>query len=270
MKLQGKVALITGASKGIGADIAREAAKEGARVIVNYHTDKKGAEQVCAEIARLGHGAIVFEADVSEKDQVEAMVEEGTRTFGTIDVLINNSGIALWKPFLDLDEENWDRTLGVNLKSVFLCSQAVARRLVACKTAGSIVNISSAGGHAALDCLVPYCASKGGMTLATKAMAVELAPYRIRVNAIAPGTIDVQRNRSTEPGFPDRWVPYIPFGRVGSPEEVAKPVVFFASDEAQYVTGQILWVDGGLTSYVPMPRSDFARTGERSTPLDTM
>jgi 3-oxoacyl-[acyl-carrier protein] reductase len=187
------------------------------------------------------------------------MVERGTRELGLIDLLVNNSGIALWKPFLELDEATWDRTIDTNLKSVFLCVQAVARALVAARHKGSIVNISSIAARGALDCLVHYCASKGGMTLATQAMAAELAPYGIRVNAVAPGTIDIKRNRDTDPGYPGNWEKYIPSGRVGGPEEIARPVVFLCSEEASYVTGQILWADGGLTSYVPMPRADFAR-----------
>ena len=202
----------------------------------------------------------MFQADAGVKADVDAMVAAGVKALGTIDVLVNNAGIALWKPFLELDEANWDRTLQTNLKSVFLCSQAVARHLVQRGSPGSIVNISSIAGAGALDCLVPYCASKGGMLLTTKAMATELGPYRIRVNSVAPGTIDIQRNRDTDPKYPDDWLPFIPMGRVGVPSDVAKPVIFLASDEAAYVTGQTFWVDGGETSYVPMPRADFART----------
>jgi 3-oxoacyl-[acyl-carrier protein] reductase len=259
MKLEKHVLLVTGASKGIGAAIAVEAAREGADVIVNYHSDEAGARRTVAQVCALGRRAIAIEADVSCKRDVDAMVERGTRELGLIDLLVNNSGIALWKPFLELDEATWDRTIDTNLKSVFLCSQAVARALVAARQKGSIVNISSIAARGALDCLVPYCASKGGMTLATQAMAAELAPYGIRVNAVAPGTIDIKRNRDTDPGYPGNWEKYIPSGRVGGPEEIARPVVFLCSEEASYVTGQILWADGGLTSYVPMPRADFAR-----------
>ncbi len=258
-RLEGKVVLVTGASKGIGADIAREAALQGAGVVINYNTDSAGAERVRSDIVGAGGRAIIFRADVSHRDQVEAMVDAGTEAFGRIDVLVNNAGIAIWKPFMEIDEESWDRTIDVNLKAVFLCSQAVCRRLIARKLPGSIVNISSIAAHGALDCLVPYCASKGGMTLITRAMAVELAPHGIRVNAVAPGTIDIERNRATDPRYPDDWVPYIPLGRVGSTREIARPVLFLASDEASYVTGQVIWVDGGETSYVPMPRADFAR-----------
>lgn len=259
MKLRDKIVLVTGASKGIGAGIALEAAKEGGDLIINYCEDQAGAAKTLAEVRNLGRRGMIYQADVSQKKQVDEMVAAAVGQMGGVDILINNAGIALWKPFLQLDEANWDRTLEVNLKSVFLCSQAVARHLVARKAQGSIVSISSIAAHGALDCLVPYCASKGGMTLATKAMATELAPYGIRVNAVAAGTIDIKRNRDTDPDYPGSWLPFIPMGRAGQVEEVAKPVVFLASDEAAYITGQTFWVDGGETSYVPMPRADFAR-----------
>jgi NAD(P)-dependent dehydrogenase (short-subunit alcohol dehydrogenase family) len=259
MKLKDRVVLVTGASLGLGAEIAIEAAREGADVIINYHSHRAAAEEVLLEVQRQGRRGIVFQANVGVKAEVEALVAAGLEAFGKIDVLVNNAGIALWKPFLELDEANWDRTLQTNLKSVFLCSQAVARHLVARKSPGSIVNISSIAAAGALDCLVPYCASKGGMLLITKAMATELAPYNIRVNSLAPGTIDITRNRNTDPNYPGDWLPFIPMGRVGVPADVAKPVIFLASDEAAYVTGQTFWADGGETSYVPMPRADFAR-----------
>jgi len=248
MKLKDRVVLVTGASIGLGAEIALEAAREGADVVVNYHSHRVDAEQVLREVQSLGRRGIVFQANVGIKAEVDALVAAGIEALGRIDVLVNNAGIALW-----------DRTLQTNLKSVFLCSQAVARHLVARKCRGSIVNISSIAAAGALDCLVPYCASKGGMLLITKAMATELAPYNIRVNSVAPGTIDIARNRQTDPNYPGDWLPFIPMGRVGLPSDVAKPVIFLASDEAAYVTGQTFWADGGETSYVPMPRADFAR-----------
>jgi len=259
MKLKDRVALVTGSSKGIGAAIAIEAAREGANFIINYCSDKAGARRVSREIESLGGAGLVVHGDVSLPKDVDSMVSAGIERFGKIDVLVNNAGISIWKPFLELSEDNWDRTLDVNLKSVFLCSQAVARHLVEQKIPGSIVNISSIAAYGALDCLVPYCASKGGMTLATKAMATELGPYGIRVNAVAAGTIDIKRNRNTDPEYPDDWIPFIPMGRVGTVEDIAKPVIFLASDNADYITGQTFWIDGGLTSYVPMPRADFAR-----------
>jgi len=260
MKLKHRITLVTGASKGLGGEIAIEAAREGSNVIVNYNLDKAGAERIKWEIEKLGQRALIAQADVSKKAEVDDMVAAGIRYFGKIDVLINNAGIAIWKPFLELSEENWDHTLDTNLKSVFLCSQAVAKNLVERNLPGSIINISSIAAHGAMDCLVPYCASKGGMTLITKAMATELGPYKIRVNALAPGSIDIERNRKTDPNYPEDWHPFIPLGRVGHVRDVAKPVIFLASNDAAYITGQTFWADGGETSYVPMPRSDFART----------
>lgn len=232
MKLNSRVMLVTGSSKGIGAAIAIEAARAGANVIVNYHADEEGARQTLQSIEESGTRGLMIKADVSRKEDVDRMIEEGIRKLGKIDLLVNNCGIALWKPFLESDEENWDRTLDINLKSVYLCSQAVAKSLVAAQIPGCIINISSIAAYGSLDCLVSYCAAKGGMTLATKAIAKELAPYGIRVNAIAPGTIDVERNRATDPRFPTSWLPYIPLGRVGSPEEIAKPVIFLCSEDA--------------------------------------
>ena len=259
MKLLNRVVLVTGASIGLGAEIALEAAREGADVIINYNSHRADAEQVLQQVKDIGRRGIVLQANVGIKAEVDALVAAGIEAMGRIDVLVNNAGIALWKPFLELDEANWDSTIQTNLKSVFLCSQAVARHMVARKSRGSIVNISSIAAAGALDCLVPYCASKGGMLLITKAMATELGPYNIRVNSVAPGTIDIERNRRTDPNYPGDWLPFIPMGRVGLPSDVAKPVIFLASDEAAYVTGQTFWADGGETSYVPMPRADFAR-----------
>ena len=259
MKLQNRVVLVTGASKGIGAAIAVEAALEGAEVIINYASDRSGAANVLAEVEKAGRQGMVYHADVSSKVEVDEMIAAAVARFGKVDVLINNAGIALWKPFLEIDEASWDRTIDTNLKSVFLCSQAVVRRLVDNNLPGSIVNISSIAAFGALDCLVPYCASKGGMTLITKALATELGPYGIRVNALAPGTIDIKRNRETDSKYPGDWIPYIPLGRVGTVQDVAKPAIFLASDEASYITGQTFWADGGETSYVPMPRAEFAR-----------
>jgi NAD(P)-dependent dehydrogenase (short-subunit alcohol dehydrogenase family) len=260
MKLKERVALVTGSSKGIGSAIALEAAREGAKVIINYCVDEDGARKVYREIENMGGAGLVVRGDVSVQKDVDSMVAAGIERFGKIDILVNNAGIAIWKPFLELSEDNWDRTLDVNLKSVFLCSQAVAKHMVAQKIPGSIVNISSIAAYGALDCLVPYCASKGGMTLVTKAMATELGIYGIRVNAVAAGTIDIKRNRDTDPEYPDDWIPFIPLGRVGTVGDIAKPVVFLASEDAGYITGQTFWIDGGETSYVPMPRADFART----------
>ncbi len=259
MKLRGKVALVTGASKGIGRGIALGMAKEGASVVINYYSDREGAIRVAEEIEKTGGKSLVCRADVSVSSEVNKMVETAIKSFGKIDILINNAGVAFWKPFFEVSEDIWDRTLNVNLKGAFLCSQAVARDM-AKKGGGNIVHISSNAGYAALDCLVPYCASKGGLTLLTKAMAVELAPYKIRVNTVAPGTVEIKRNLEEDPNYPDNWLPYIPMKRVAQVDEIVMPVIFLASDESSYITGQVLYVEGGVLAYVPMPRADFARS----------
>jgi len=258
MKLKGKVVLVTGASKGIGAGIAEEAALEGADVVINYNTGKNDAVNVLSEIEKAGGRGIIIKADVSKKSEVDNLIKESIEHFGKIDVLINNAGIALWKPFLETDEANWDSTLNTNLKSAFLCSQAVAKHMVKMKIHGSIVNIGSTAAYASMDCLVPYCASKGGIVLLTKSIANALAQYNIRVNAVSPGTTDVKRNRDTDENFPENWKPFIPLQRPGKVEEIAKTVLFLASNESSYITGQNIYADGGVTSYVPMPGAYFA------------
>ena len=262
MILKNKVVLVTGASKGIGYGVALEVARQGADVVLNYCTDRDGASRAAKEVRRIGRKALVIQADVSKAFDVNKMVELGLKTFDRIDILINNAGIAIWKPFFEVTEEIWDRTLEVNLKGPFLCSQKVAGHMKE-NRGGSIINISSVAAHGALDCLVPYCVSKGGMSLLTKSMAVELAPLNIRVNSVAPGTIAVERNFGLDSGYPQTWVPYIPTGRVGQVKDVARAVIFLASDEASYITGQTIYVDGGETSYVPMPRASFARSPEQ-------
>lgn len=259
LKLKDKIAIVTGASKGIGAAIAKELAKEGCNVTINYFSDKRGARKVQKYIENeIGQKAIISKADVSKYKEIKNMVKETLDFFGRIDILINNAGIALWAPFFDITEEIWDRTIDINLKGAFLTSQLASKEMI--KTGGGvIVNISSLAAHGSMDCLVPYCASKGGMTLLTKSMAVELAPQNIRVNAIAPGTIDIERNRRTDPNYPDNWEPFVPMGRVGTVDDIAKPVVFLCSDEAGYITGQNIYVCGGQTDYIPMPGSEFAR-----------
>ncbi|NJD04279.1 MAG: glucose 1-dehydrogenase [Ruminiclostridium sp.] len=258
MKLINKAAIVTGASKGLGAGIAIALANQGADLVINYSSDNKGAEETAQQIRSTGRTAYICKADVSKYDEIESMINYTIEKFGRLDILINNAGIAIWKPFFEITEDIWDRTLDTNLKSVFMASQLAGRQM--CKNGGGvIVNISSIAAHGAMDCLVPYCASKGGMTLLTKAMAVELAPYKIRVNSVAPGTIDIKRNRDIDPDYPDDWIPYIPLGRVGTVEDIAGPVVFLCSGDSGYMTGQTIQVSGGELEYVPMPGSDFAR-----------
>jgi 3-oxoacyl-[acyl-carrier protein] reductase len=253
-----KVAMVTGASKGIGKGIAIELARNGADVVVNYCSDKEGANDTKDQIENLGRKAITVEADVGKFKDVKNMFDITYKEFGKVDILVNNSAIAIWKPFDNFTEEDWDRTININLKSIFMTTQ-LALPSMKKNRGGVIVNIGSVAGHAYLDCLVPYGASKGGVNLISMGLAVELAKYNIRVNVVSPGTIAIKRNFETDPNYPDNWFPFIPQGRVGEVSEVVDPVIFMCSSKASHITGQILYVDGGVTSYIPMPSSDFAK-----------
>lgn len=257
-EFDGKVALVTGSSKGIGKGIAIELARNGADIVINYCSDKEGAIDAKKEIEKLGRKAITIKADVGKFKDVKNMFDLLYKEFGRIDILINNSAIAIWKPFEDFTEEDWDKTIDTNLKSIFMTTQLSLPSMKK-NGGGVIVNIGSMSGHAYLDCLVPYGASKGGVNLISKGLAVELAKYKIRVNVVSPGTIAIKRNFDTDPNYPENWFPFIPQGRIGVVKEVVDPVIFMCSSKASHITGQILYVDGGITSYIPMPSSDFAK-----------
>lgn len=257
-EFDGKVALVTGSSKGIGKAIAIELAKNGANVLVNYCSDKEGAINTKNQIEKIGRKAIIVKADVGKLEDIKNMFDLLYKEFGRIDILINNSAIAIWKPFEDFTEDDWDKTININLKSIFMTTQ-LALPSMKKNGGGVIVNIGSMSGYAYLDCLVPYGASKGGVNLISKALAVELAKYNIRVNVVSPGTIAIQRNFDTDPNYPNNWFSFIPQGRVGEVREVVEPVIFMCSNKSSHITGQIIYVDGGITSYIPMPSSDFAK-----------
>lgn len=202
LTFENKVVVITGASKGIGAGLAAGFAELGASVAVNYNSDSDGADQLVREISeRTKSKAIAVQADVGNAQDAERLIHEVLQEYGKVDVLINNAGIAIWKPLLELTEDDWDQTMDTNLKSIFLLSKQVVPSMIE-QGGGAILNISSIAARGSMDCLAPYNASKGGMTLLTKALAVELAKYNIRVNALAPGTIDIPRNRKTDPNYP--------------------------------------------------------------------
>jgi len=259
----GRVALVTGSSKGIGKDIAVGLAENGADVVVNYCSDKEGAQDTKSKIEAFGRKSIVVEADVGKFKDVNKLFEITYEKFGRVDILINNSAVAIWKAFEEFSEDDWDRTLNTNLKSIFMCTQQALPSMKNNK-GGVIINIGSMGGHAYMNYLIPYCTSKGGVNLITKSLAVELARYNIRVNCVSPGTIAVARNFGLDPDYPENWFPYIPQGRIGEIKEVVDPVMFLCSKKASHVTGQIIYVDGGTTSYVPMPESHHPKTGKES------
>src|SRR5919204_393113 len=248
MSLEGKVALVTGAASGIGKAIAIEMARQGASVVVNYHSDKDPGQPVVDEITAAGGKAITIQADVSRSDDINRMVQQAVEKLGKIDVLVNNAGIEHRAPFLEKTEQEWDLTLAVDLKGPFLCSQAAARDMVRRGAPGTIINISSVHEELAFPGYVAYCAAKGGLRMLCRDLALELAPHKINVVNVAPGAIATPINEETlrDPEKLAALKKEIPLGRVGQPEEVAKLVAYLASDEASYITGTTVVIDGGL------------------------
>lgn len=243
-KLDGKVAIITGSSRGIGRATALLFAKEGARIVVNYSKSEKEADVVVNEIEKLGSDAIVVKCDVSKEEHVKQLMEKTVKKFGKIDILVNNAGIVFDIPFEEKTVEQWKRTLEVNLIGVFLCSKYAARYMKKQK-GGRIVNVSSTN---AIDSFNPesmdYDASKAGVSIITKSLAKELAP-EVYVNAVAPGWVDTEMNKGLPKDYVEQETEKIYMKRFAQPKEIAKAILFLASDDASYVTGSILKVDGG-------------------------
>jgi NAD(P)-dependent dehydrogenase (short-subunit alcohol dehydrogenase family) len=241
--LLGKFALVTGAGRGIGKGIALELARAGCDVAVN-DLDPEAPQGTADEIKALGRQAIVVAGDVSRSADVEKMFSSTLDAFGRLDILVNNAGIQTWKPLLDLTEEEWDRVLDTNLKGSFLCTRQAAQHMQG--VGGSIINIGSGCNKWAFANLVDYTASKGGVEMFTKVAAVELGPKRIRVNCVAPGAIEVERTKLELPDYAGMWAELTPLGRIGTPRDIGLAVVFLAGDKAGFITGQTIWVDGGL------------------------
>jgi NAD(P)-dependent dehydrogenase (short-subunit alcohol dehydrogenase family) len=249
--LQGKVALVTGGASGLGAAIAVGLAESGARVAV-ADLDLGGAEKVAAGIHEKGGAASAWHVDVSQPVQVEDCVAAVAGVDGPIDILVVSAGIGLRRPAVSLGPEDWQRVIDINLNGCWYCNQAVGRRMVERGSGGSIVNIGSVVGQVGIDTgNANYAASKGGMIGLTKCLAVEWAPYGIRVNVVAPThfrTPLVEQAIRDNPGLEERFLSNIPLGRLGLPREIVGAVVFLASDEASMVTGHVLNVDGGHTA----------------------
>ncbi len=240
-----KTALVTGASRGIGAAIARRLAADGFAVAVNYLHSAQHAQEVVNDIINNGGHAKAFCADVAEKAQVDTMVSEISGDFGGVDVLINNAGIAQQKLFTDITAEDWNRMLAVNLSGMFYCSQAVLPYMIRQK-AGGIVNISSVWGITGASCEVHYSAVKAGAIGLTRALAKELGPSGIRVNCVAPGVIETEMNAALDEQTLAALREETPLGMIGSPNDVAAAVSFLVSPQAGFITGQVLSPNGGF------------------------
>lgn len=245
--LDGTAAVVTGASRGVGKGIALELARRGCRVAVNYQSSPERAEETVGEISALGVDAFAIRADVAVPADVTAMVDAAVARFGQLNVLVNNAGVQTWTPLLDVTEAEWDRVIATNLKGCFLCTQTAARHMKD-HGGGSIVNIGSGCNKIAFPRLVAYTASKGGIEMLTKVSAVELGPLGIRVNCVAPGAVEIERTRLELPDYGGFWGSLAPLGRVGTPADIGEAVAFLASPEASFITGQTIWVDGGLFS----------------------
>jgi len=252
LPLEARTALVTGASKGVGKGIALELARCGCDVAVNYHSDPIGAEETAAEIMAIGRTALVIKANVGQAGDVDRMFAEVLKRFPRLDILVNNAGTQVWKPLLDLEEAEWDRVIDTNLKGCFLCTQRAARHMKA-NGGGRIVNIGSGCNKTAFPNLVSYTASKGGIEMFTKVAALELGKHGIAVNCVAPGAIEIERTKLETGDYAATWAGLTPLGRVGNPLDVARAVVFFASESGDFVSGQTLWVDGGLFTHPIWP-----------------
>ncbi|MBP3231202.1 3-oxoacyl-[acyl-carrier-protein] reductase [Anaerovibrio sp.] len=245
MHLDGKTALVTGASRGIGRAIAIKLASEGASVAINYAGNAKAAEEVKSIIEAAGGKAMLVQADVSSAESVEAMIKEVVEAFGGIDILVNNAGITRDGLLMRMKEEDWDAVINTNLKGVFYCTKAVSKLMMK-KRAGRIVNMASVVGLTGNAGQANYAAAKAGVIGFSKTMAKELASRGITVNMVAPGYIDTDMTAVLSESVRETMVSGIPLGRAGTPEDVANAVLFLVSDDASYITGQVINVDGGM------------------------
>lgn len=257
-EFEGKVALVTGSSRGIGRTTALLLAQSGANVVINYRSDERCALGVKAEIEELGRNAIVANADVGRLKDVERMFNLIFDTFKRVDVLINNAGfVKQWAPIEKISEDDWDGIMDVNLKGMFMCTKFAVPAMKK-NGGGVIINIGSQASQLCLSSRMPYRVSKNAVSAITKSLAVELGRYNIRVNCVAPGPIGTKDNVD-DPGFAEKWSSYVPLGRVGSEMDIAEAVLFLCSSKAAFITGQTIGVDGGTTAYILGPEPDFVK-----------
>jgi 3-oxoacyl-[acyl-carrier protein] reductase len=245
VRLEGKVALVTGASRGIGREIALEFAREGADVAVNYAGSEEKAREVAEEIKAMGRKALLVQCDVSDSQAVQDMIKSVVDYFGGLDILVNNAGITRDNLILRMKEEEWDAVINTNLKGVFLCTKAAARAMMK-KRSGRIINISSIVGITGNPGQANYVAAKSGVIGLTKTTAKEFASRGITVNAIAPGFISTDMTEDLPEEVKEAMIKQVPLARIGEPKEIARVALFLASPDSSYMTGQILRVDGGM------------------------
>lgn len=248
MRLQHKVAIVTGAATGIGQAIATAFANEGAAVVVDYVGQGDRADETIRRIETAGGRAIGVEADVSDQAQVRILVEQAVAKFGRLDILVNNAGIEFKHPFLEFPIDLWHKVIEVDLTGPWLCAQVAAQQMVKQGGGGRIINISSVHEDLPMPTNAPYCAAKGGLRMLMRTIAVELAPHQITVNNIGPGAIytPIDKEIENDPGIEKELLGEIPLGRWGRPEEVAELAVYLASDAAAYITGSTHFIDGGM------------------------
>ena len=262
-RLSGKIAVVTGASGGIGRGLAIGLAANGALVAVNYKNSRAGAEQTLAAIRQAGGEGELYQADISVKVEFESMVDAVVQRFGGLDILVNNAARTRFGPLSEVTEDDFDDVVDTNLRGPLFGSAAAARYMSL--RGGSIINISSCAARMMVPFHAVYTMAKGGLEALTRQLALELAPS-IRVNAIAPGPTSTERNRGYDPEYDEKWKCVIPAGRVGCVEDYVGPCVFLASDDSAFITGQIIGVDGGWTirGYPPdLSRSDFSKDRQR-------
>jgi 3-oxoacyl-[acyl-carrier protein] reductase len=256
LRLADKVAVVTGSGTGIGRGIAERLAAEGATVVVTGRRPET-IEPVAQALRSAGAEAIAVRADVGYREQVDRLFAETVRAFGGVDILVNNAGYpTTGAHFLEMEESFWDEVLRTNLKGTYLCSQRAAQLMVDQDRAGSIISVSSFGAARSHRFAAAYDASKGGIEAFTRAVALDLAPFGIRVNAVGPGAIHVERHDRLGIEHERRRARLIPLGRVGYPEDIAGAVAFLASADAGYITGQVIYVDGGMLAQLRPPRAD--------------
>lgn len=248
MRLAGKAALITGSSSGIGEGIAVRFAREGANVVINYRSSEQEAKETKDRVEAVGGTGLIVQGDVSVLEDTKNLIARGVEHFGKLDILVNNAGLERATDFLEVNEDEYDLVMDVNLKGAFFTAQAFVKHLFETQRPGRIINISSVHEELPFPQFTPYCMSKGGMKMMARNLAIELGPYGITVNNVAPGAIATPINSELLENEKKRQavVKNIPLGRLGEPEDVAGLVAFLASDDAKYITGSTFYVDGGL------------------------